>query len=95
LRRNSWTIARLLEFTILTAVPSGEATGAQRSVGTTIRDDAKRMRRCEHKVPCPRRHSQSPRRLRISARKRVFQDISHDTVSYVLACMKADAIVPG
>jgi hypothetical protein len=27
--------------------------------------------------------------------ERVFQDISHDTVSYVLECMKVDAMVLG
>jgi hypothetical protein len=49
--------------------------------------DAKRMRRCEPGVPVPRQALAIAETMKDSDEKRLFQDISRDTVSYVLERM--------
>jgi hypothetical protein len=45
------------------------------------------MRRCEHEAPVPRQALAIAETMKDSDEKRVLQDISHDTVSYVLERM--------
>jgi hypothetical protein len=69
---------------MLTAVRSADRCSAQRRHHT---GDAKRMRRCEPGVPVPRQALAIAETMKDSDEKRLFQDISRDTVSYVLERM--------